>query len=59
MYGIIKQVFITLLSFSGSLASIANVFNLTTCIPLINQPCMIRPILVDLNPDEYSKGLYY
>ena len=57
-YRLIKQVFIALLSFSGSLAGIANVSNLTTCISLNNQPCMTRPTLIDLNRDEYNQRWY-
>ena len=41
MFSVNKQVFIVLLSFSNSLA--------TKCVPLNNEPCMIRPFLVDLN----------
>ena len=49
MLRFIKQVFIALLSFSGSLA--------TKCISLIKEPCLTRPYLIDLNPDEISQGL--
>ena len=38
MFRLIKQVFVALSSFSGSLPSIANVSNFTTCISLNNQP---------------------
>ena len=41
MFSVNKQMFIVLLSFSNSLA--------TKCVPLNNEPCMIRPFLVDLN----------
>ena len=51
MFGFIKQGFFILLRFSGSLASMANVSNLTKCISLNNQPCMTRPTVNDLNPD--------
>ena len=44
MFNIIKQVFIELLSFSKSLATI--------CVPLNNEPCMIRPFLIDLFPTK-------
>ena len=43
-----KQVFITLLSFDKSL--------LTKFVSLNNQPCMLRPTLVDINSKE---PLYY
>ena len=42
MFWLFKQVFIRLLSFSGSLA--------TKCMSFNNKPCMIRPSLIDLNP---------
>ena len=44
--------FIELLNFSGSIASMAYLFNFTTFISLNNQPCMTRPTLIGLNPDE-------
>ena len=40
---------IALFSFSGSLA--------TKCISLINEPCIARPTLTDLKPDEHNQGL--
>ena len=46
MFRLIKQVFIALLSFSGSLT--------TKCVSLNNEPCMIRPTLIDLNPVELN-----
>ena len=43
-----KQMFmilvLVLLCFGGSLAM--------TFVSIINQPCMVRPALIDLNPDE-------
>ena len=41
MSSLIKQVLILLLSFSSSLA--------TKCISLNDEPCMVRPTLIDLN----------
>ena len=41
MFRLVKQVFIVLLSFRRSLA--------TKCVSFNNEPCMIRPTLVDLN----------
>ena len=35
---------------SGSLASMVNASNVTTCISLNNHPCMTRPTLIDSNP---------
>ena len=46
MFSLIKQVFIVLSSFSESLA--------TKCVSLNNKPCVIRPILIDLNPVELN-----
>ena len=45
MSSIIKQVFIVLLSFSESLAR-----NRTKCLFLNDEPCMVRPTLIDMNP---------
>ena len=44
MFSLIKQVFIVLLSFSESLA--------TKCVSLNDEPCMIRPTLINFNPVE-------
>ena len=44
MFSLIKQVFIVLLSFSSSSA--------TKYVSLIDEPCMVRPALIDLNPFE-------
>ena len=45
-YDFIKQVFVALLSFSWYLS--------TKCVLFNNEPCMIRPILIDLNPVELN-----
>ena len=37
----------------------ANVSNSTTCLSLNNHPCMTRPNLIHLNPDEYNQELRY
>ena len=47
MFGFIKKEFLVLLSFGGSLA--------TKCISLDNKPYIIRPTLIDLNPDECNQ----
>ena len=47
MFTLIKQVFIALLSFSISLAR-----DRTKCLFLNDEPCMVRPTLVDLNHIE-------
>ena len=44
MFSLIKQVFIVLLSFGESLA--------TKCVSFNDEPCMIRPTLIDVNPVE-------
>ena len=44
MFSLIKQVFIVLLSNSKSLA--------TKCLSLNDEPCMVRPTFIDLNPVE-------
>ena len=44
MFSLIKQVFIVLLSFSESLA--------TKCLFLNDEPCLVRPTLINLNPME-------
>ena len=46
MFRPIKQVLIALLSFIGSLA--------TKYVSLNNEPCIIRPTLIDLNPVELN-----
>ena len=44
MFSLIKQMFTLILSFSSSLA--------TKCVSLNDEPCMVRPTLIDLNPVE-------
>ena len=44
MFNLIKQVFIVLPSFSSSLA--------TKFLSLNDEPCMVRPTIIDLNPVE-------
>ena len=46
MFGLVKQVFIAVLSFNGSLA--------TKFMALNNEQCMIKPTLIDLNPVEFK-----
>ena len=52
MLRLIEQVFIILLSFSSSRAREANFTDQTKCASLNNGPCMVKPILIDLNPIE-------
>ena len=56
MIRFMKQIFSTLVSFSGLSASMVNVSYFTTCISLHNQPCITRHTLIDLNPDKYNQG---
>ena len=44
--------FIVLLSFSSSLTRVARVSEGTKCLFLIDEPCIVRPILIDWNPVE-------
>ena len=46
-------------TFSGSLASMANVPNQAKCIRLKNQPCMARSTRFNLNPDKCNQALLY
>ena len=57
MFGLIKKLFITSLSYSGSLAHVNNVTDVTKWTSLNNQPSTTRSILADLNPDEYNERL--
>ena len=50
MLGLIKQVFMILLSFSSSLAR-----DRTKCLSLNDEPCIVRSIRIDLNPVELKK----
>ena len=52
MFSLIKLVLIVLLSFSSSLARIAKVSDITKCLPLNNEPCMVRRVIINLNPFE-------
>ena len=42
-----RNLFITLLSFSSSLAR-----DRTKCLFLNDKPCMVRPNIIDMNPNE-------
>ena len=46
------RLFVVLLSFSNSLAREANVSGPTKCLFLNDEPRMVRPTLIDLNPVE-------
>ena len=46
MLSLIKQVFIPILSFSQSLV--------TKCLFSNDEPCLVRPTLIDLNPVELN-----
>ena len=49
MFGLIKQMFLVLLSFAGSLARIVNTPNHIKC----NPQYMTQPTLISLHPNEY------
>ena len=49
MFSLIEQVFIVLLSFSSSLAH-----DRTKCLPLNDEPYMVRLTLINLNPAEFK-----
>ena len=57
MFGLIKKLFITSLSYSGSLAHVNNVTDFTKWTSLNNQQSTTRSILADLNPNEYNERL--
>ena len=59
MFWLMKQVFIGLLCFSKSLASIVNTPNHTKCISLNNQQYMTQPTLINPHPNEYIEGLHH
>ena len=59
MFGLVKQVFIGLLSFDGVLASIANIPDHIKCISLNNQQCMTQPNLINLHPNKYIEEFHY
>ena len=52
MFYLIKQVFIVLFHFSSSLARVAKFSDRTKCLSLNDEPCNVRPTLIDLNPIE-------
>ena len=58
MFGIIKQLFIVLLSFVDFLASVVNAPNYINGISLNNQQCLNQPTLINLNPNENTQGLH-
>ena len=51
--------FIALLSFSGTLASIDNTLDHRKCLSLNNQQFMTQPTLTNLHPNEYNEGSPY
>ena len=50
MFSLMKQVFIALLSFSSPLARVPKAR--AKYLSLNDEPCMVRPTLIDLNPVE-------
>ena len=58
MLSFIKEVFIVLLGFIESLAHVAKISDQTKCLSLNDEPCMVRPILTDLNSVEVKYYLF-
>ena len=58
MLSFIKQVFIVLLGFIESLAHVGKISDQTKCLSLNDEPCMVRPILTDLNSVEVKYYLF-
>ena len=52
MFSLTKQVFIVLLSFSDTLARVANVSDRTKCLFSNDELCMVRLTLIDPNTAE-------
>ena len=50
--------FFILLSFSSSLARVAKVSDWKKCVSLNDEPHMVRPTLIDLNPVELKYYLF-
>ena len=48
VFGFTDKIIIRLLSFPGSLSCMVSLPSITTCISLNYQPCMTRPIFIDL-----------
>ena len=59
MFKLLKQVFIALLKFSGSLTSFVNTLGHTIFISLNNRQCVNQLTLINLHPNEYFEGLRY
>ena len=52
MFSLTKQVLILLLRFSCPLAHVPKVSDRTKCLSLDDEPSMVKPTLIDLNPVE-------
>ena len=52
MFSLVKEVCIVLLSFCSSLATKCVSLNDKPC--MIRQPCMVRPVVINLNPVELN-----
>ena len=53
MFGLIKKIFIKLLTGIGSAS------NHTKCVSLSNQEYITQPTLIKLHPNEYSQEFHY
>ena len=54
IFRLIKQVFIVLLSFTGSFTNIVNASDHTKYISLSNQQCLTWPNLINLHPNKVN-----
>ena len=59
MFGIIKQIFIVLLTSIINTSSIGNASNHTKCVFLSKQKYEIQPAFINLHPKEYSQEFHY
>ena len=59
MLGIIKKMFIVLLTSIVNSSSLVNAFGHTKFVSLSNQKCNMQPTLTNLHPNEYSQEPHY
>ena len=59
MLGIIKKMFIVLLTSIVNSSSLVNAFGHTKFVSLSNQKCNMQPTLINLHPNEYSQEPHY
>ena len=59
MFGVIKKMFIVLLTSLINISNIVDASNHTKYVSLSNQKCEIQPTLINLHPNEYNQELHY